>query len=150
FFFIYSLFHFILLTIINSIISIISIIIKKMLLNANFTSNINVSTKSVQTIKDLTQTDSIHASFNKDNNGHTTTLKNFKKDVPELTLINPKIQIRILSLADYLNHEKRPEFLKEMRKSLMEIGTFYIKDHQVPAWLTQRAMSIIKEYFELP
>ncbi|KAF9169630.1 hypothetical protein BGX21_008016 [Mortierella sp. AD011] len=37
--------------------------------------------------------------------------------------------IRTLSLKDYLCLETRPHFLREMRESLIEIGTFYIKDH---------------------
>ncbi|KAF9931693.1 hypothetical protein BGZ65_004769 [Modicella reniformis] len=58
--------------------------------------------------------------------------------------------IRTLSLKDYLCPESRPQFLSEMRDSLMEIGTFYIKDHGVPTEVTDGAMKAIQDYFALP
>ncbi|ORZ13850.1 hypothetical protein BCR41DRAFT_295735, partial [Lobosporangium transversale] len=48
------------------------------------------------------------------------------------------------------NPETRPKFLQEMRHSLMEIGTFYIKDHGISIEVTTDAMKTVQEYFALP
>lgn len=37
-----------------------------------------------------------------------------------------------------------------MRESLMEIGTFYIKDHGISGNMTQGAMKTVQDYFALP
>ncbi|KAG0295595.1 hypothetical protein BGZ98_001327 [Dissophora globulifera] len=58
--------------------------------------------------------------------------------------------IKTLSLRSYLCQETRPLFLKEMRESLMRIGTFYIKDHGIPSETTAGAMKTVQEYFALP
>ncbi|KAF8917770.1 hypothetical protein EDD21DRAFT_306362 [Dissophora ornata] len=58
--------------------------------------------------------------------------------------------IKTLSLRDYLCLETRPRFLRQMRESLTEIGTFYIKDHGVPSEVTAGAMKTIQDYFTLP
>ncbi|KAF9997681.1 hypothetical protein BGZ80_007832 [Entomortierella chlamydospora] len=58
--------------------------------------------------------------------------------------------IRTLSLKDYLCPEARPHFLREMRESLVEIGTFYIKDHGVPTQVTEGVMRTMRDYFALP
>ncbi|KAF9349225.1 hypothetical protein BGX26_012440 [Mortierella sp. AD094] len=58
--------------------------------------------------------------------------------------------IKTLSLQDYLCPKTRPRFLREMRESLIKIGTFYIKDHGVPTQVTERAMKAIRDYFALP
>ncbi|KAF9577781.1 hypothetical protein BGW38_006779, partial [Lunasporangiospora selenospora] len=60
------------------------------------------------------------------------------------------IQVRTLSLQDYLCEKTRPKFLREMRESLIEIGTFYIKDHGVPTNLEAEAMEVVRDYFALP
>ncbi|KAG0315661.1 hypothetical protein BGZ99_007324 [Dissophora globulifera] len=58
--------------------------------------------------------------------------------------------VKTLSLQDFKNLETRPIFLREMRESLMEIGTFYIKDHGIAKELTANAMKTVQEYFALP
>ncbi|KAG0324357.1 hypothetical protein BGZ99_001923 [Dissophora globulifera] len=58
--------------------------------------------------------------------------------------------VKTLSLSSYLCQETRPLFLKEMRESLMRIGTFYIKDHGIPSEITADAMKTVQEYFALP
>ncbi|KAF9572716.1 hypothetical protein EC968_009531 [Mortierella alpina] len=65
------------------------------------------------------------------------------------TPYNP-VTVKTLSLQDFLNLGTRPQFLKEMRESLIKIGTFYIKDHGVPAELTRGAMKSIQDFFALP
>ncbi|KAF9207863.1 hypothetical protein BGZ49_010347 [Haplosporangium sp. Z 27] len=60
------------------------------------------------------------------------------------------IKAKTLSLKDYYNPETRPEFLRNMRKSLMELGTFYIKDHGISTEMTDEAMETIRDYFALP
>ncbi|KAF9953971.1 hypothetical protein BGZ72_005009 [Mortierella alpina] len=60
------------------------------------------------------------------------------------------VTVKTLSLQDFLNLETRPQFLRQMRESLMEIGTFYIKDHGVPTELTRGAMKSIQEFFAMP
>ncbi|KAF9949801.1 hypothetical protein BGZ70_001630 [Mortierella alpina] len=62
---------------------------------------------------------------------------------------NP-VLVKTLSLQDYLTLETRPRFLREMRESLIEIGTFYIKDHGVPTELTRGAMKSIQDFFAMP
>ncbi|KAF9397856.1 hypothetical protein BGZ94_006162, partial [Podila epigama] len=58
--------------------------------------------------------------------------------------------IKTLSLKDFENPVTRPQFLREMRESLMEIGTLYIKDHGITGDITQGTMKTIEEYFALP
>ncbi|KAF9137368.1 hypothetical protein BGX30_010298, partial [Mortierella sp. GBA39] len=58
--------------------------------------------------------------------------------------------VKTLSLRDYLSPETRTQFLKEMRQSLVTIGTFYIKDHGVATSLTMSAMQTVRDYFSLP
>ncbi|KAF9018527.1 hypothetical protein BGZ52_004219 [Haplosporangium bisporale] len=58
--------------------------------------------------------------------------------------------IKTLSLQDFNCPSTRPQFLKEMRESLMEIGTFYIKDHGISGNMTQGAMKTVQDYFALP
>ncbi|KAF9216965.1 hypothetical protein BGZ59_007110 [Podila verticillata] len=55
-----------------------------------------------------------------------------------------------LSLQDYLCPATRPRFLNDMRTSLTELGTFYIKDHGVSPALIQNTMAIVRDYFSLP
>ncbi|KAF9369420.1 hypothetical protein CPB97_003614 [Podila verticillata] len=55
-----------------------------------------------------------------------------------------------LSLQDYLCPATRPQFLNDMRTSLTELGTFYIKDHGVSPALIQNTMAIVRDYFSLP
>lgn len=58
--------------------------------------------------------------------------------------------IKTLSLQDFNCPSTRPQFLKDMRESLMEIGTFYIKDHGISSNMTQGAMKTVQDYFALP
>ncbi|KAF9082525.1 hypothetical protein BGX23_012373 [Mortierella sp. AD031] len=62
----------------------------------------------------------------------------------------PTVEVKTLSLRDYLAPETRSQFLYEMRQSLMTIGTFYIKDHGVATELTIGAMQTVRDYFGLP
>ncbi|KAF9190134.1 hypothetical protein BGZ51_008923 [Haplosporangium sp. Z 767] len=72
------------------------------------------------------------------------------KSAPTLKCISAPIQIKTLSLRDYFCPQTRPRFLKEMREALIEIGTFYIKDHGVPTELTSGVMKSIQDFFSLP
>ncbi|CAO3566471.1 unnamed protein product [Mortierella alpina] len=65
-----------------------------------------------------------------------------------VTSTTPKV--KTLSLEDFHNRETRPRFLREVRESLMEIGTFYIKDHGISTAMTAGAMKTVQEYFALP
>ncbi|KAG0047537.1 hypothetical protein BGZ83_007418 [Gryganskiella cystojenkinii] len=60
------------------------------------------------------------------------------------------VKVKTLSLADFHNPSTRPQFLREMRQSLMEMGTFYIKDHGIKTEMTTEAMKTVQEYFSLP
>ncbi|KAK3821202.1 MAG: hypothetical protein J3Q66DRAFT_426183 [Benniella sp.] len=62
----------------------------------------------------------------------------------------PMIMIKTLSLRDFHDLKTRPQFLQDMRDSLMKIGTFYIKDHGISTEMTSGAMKTIREYFALP
>ncbi|KAF9154561.1 hypothetical protein BGX21_008478 [Mortierella sp. AD011] len=62
----------------------------------------------------------------------------------------PTVKAMTLSLHDFNNLETRPQFLRDMRKSLMELGTFYIKDHGISTEMTGDAMKTIQDYFALP
>ncbi|KAG0206134.1 hypothetical protein BGX28_002354 [Mortierella sp. GBA30] len=62
----------------------------------------------------------------------------------------PSSKVKTLSLQDFHKRETRPRFLHDMRESLMEIGTFYIKDHGISLDVTAGAMKTIQEYFALP
>ncbi|KAF9111490.1 hypothetical protein BGX27_004854 [Mortierella sp. AM989] len=62
----------------------------------------------------------------------------------------PSVKAKTLSLQDFNNLETRPQFLHDMRESLMELGTFYIKDHGITAEMTAEAMKTIQDYFALP
>ncbi|KAF9352556.1 hypothetical protein BGX26_009661 [Mortierella sp. AD094] len=62
----------------------------------------------------------------------------------------PSVKAKTLSLLDFNNLETRPQFLRDMRKSLMELGTFYIKDHGISTEMTGEAMKTIQDYFALP
>ncbi|KAG0271489.1 hypothetical protein BGZ95_000684 [Linnemannia exigua] len=57
---------------------------------------------------------------------------------------------KVLSLQDFNNKATRPRFLADMRESLMELGTFYIKDHGITAEMTSGAMKSMQDYFALP
>ncbi|ORZ11665.1 hypothetical protein BCR41DRAFT_338378 [Lobosporangium transversale] len=70
--------------------------------------------------------------------------------ITETTSATSRVSIKSLSLKDFLSPETRAGFLIEMRESLMEIGTFYIKDHGIPPELTASAMKVIQQYFALP
>ncbi|KAG0249597.1 hypothetical protein BG011_009108 [Mortierella polycephala] len=80
----------------------------------------------------------------------TTISKPAIKSIPTLKSTSAPIQIKTLSLQDYLCLQTRPRFLREMRESLIEIGTFYIKDHGVPTELTSGVMKVIQDFFSLP
>ncbi|KAG0367861.1 hypothetical protein BC939DRAFT_501161 [Gamsiella multidivaricata] len=60
------------------------------------------------------------------------------------------LTIKVLSLKDFLCLETRPQFLQEMQESLMEVGTFYIRDHGVPEQVTGGALKAVRDYFALP
>ncbi|KAF9961794.1 hypothetical protein BGZ72_001710 [Mortierella alpina] len=75
----------------------------------------------------------------------TSTYKTKRSSVNSTTL-----KVKTLSLKDFHNRETRPRFLREMRESLMEIGTFYIKDHGISTAMTAGAMKTVQEYFALP
>ncbi|KAF9579780.1 hypothetical protein BGW38_003831 [Lunasporangiospora selenospora] len=60
------------------------------------------------------------------------------------------VSIKTLSLLDFKNAATRPRFLQEMRDSLMEIGTFYIRDHGIAGEITDDAMKTVQDYFALP
>ncbi|KAF9126944.1 hypothetical protein BGW39_006218 [Mortierella sp. 14UC] len=62
----------------------------------------------------------------------------------------PNEKCKILSLQDFNNPATRPRFLADMRESLMELGTFYIKDHGITAEMTSGAMKSVQDYFALP
>ncbi|KAF9995939.1 hypothetical protein BGZ79_010328, partial [Entomortierella chlamydospora] len=62
----------------------------------------------------------------------------------------PSVKAKTLSLHDFNNLEARPQFLRDMRRSLMELGTFYIKDHGISTKMTGDAMKTIQDYFALP
>lgn len=62
----------------------------------------------------------------------------------------PSVKVKTLSLRDFNNLETRPQFLQDLRDSLMRIGTFYIKDHGISTEMTSDAMKTIREYFALP
>ncbi|KAF9961660.1 hypothetical protein BGZ65_010342 [Modicella reniformis] len=64
--------------------------------------------------------------------------------------VTPSVNVRTLSLRDFNNLETRPQFLRDMRDSLMRIGTFYIKDHGISTEMTSDAMKTVREYFSLP
>ncbi|KAG0056711.1 hypothetical protein BGZ90_005488 [Linnemannia elongata] len=59
-------------------------------------------------------------------------------------------KVKVLSLHDFNNPATRPRFLAEMRESLIELGTFYIKDHGLTTEMTAGAMKSIQDYFALP
>ncbi|KAG0057656.1 hypothetical protein BGZ89_001815, partial [Linnemannia elongata] len=59
-------------------------------------------------------------------------------------------KVKVLSLHDFNNPATRPRFLAEMRESLIELGTFYIKDHGITTEMTAGAMKSIQDYFALP
>ncbi|KAG0025466.1 hypothetical protein BGZ82_009999 [Podila clonocystis] len=59
-------------------------------------------------------------------------------------------RVAILSLQNYLCPATRPQFLSDMRTSLTELGTFYIKDHGVSPVLIQSTMTAVRDYFSLP
>ncbi|KAF9303175.1 hypothetical protein BGZ74_004239 [Mortierella antarctica] len=59
-------------------------------------------------------------------------------------------RVATLSLQDYLCPATRPQFLNDMRTSLTELGTFYIKDHGVSPTLIQSTMAAVRDYFSLP
>ncbi|KAG0336259.1 hypothetical protein BG004_008134 [Podila humilis] len=63
---------------------------------------------------------------------------------------SPLPKAKTLSLQDYLCLSTRPRFLKDMRASLIELGTFYIKDHDVSPGLIHDTMTAVREYFDLP
>ncbi|KAG0231775.1 hypothetical protein BGX31_005363 [Mortierella sp. GBA43] len=74
-------------------------------------------------------------------------------EVPAITSMPPTalpVKVKTLSLKDFNNLDTRPQFLQEMRESLMRIGTFYIKDHGISTEMTADAMKTIREYFALP
>ncbi|KAF9912090.1 hypothetical protein EC991_001036 [Linnemannia zychae] len=62
----------------------------------------------------------------------------------------PNERCKVLSLQDFNNPATRPRFLADMRESLMELGTFYIKDHGITAEMTSGAMKTVQDYFALP
>ncbi|KAF9920394.1 hypothetical protein FBU30_009792 [Linnemannia zychae] len=59
-------------------------------------------------------------------------------------------RVKVLSLHDFNNPMTRPKFLADMRESLIELGTFYIKDHGITTKKTSGAMKTIQDYFALP
>ncbi|KAG0011596.1 hypothetical protein BGZ81_002080 [Podila clonocystis] len=71
---------------------------------------------------------------------------------PPLSCTTEKTLPRVttLSLQDYLCPATRPQFLSDMRTSLTELGTFYIKDHGVSSALIQSTMAAVHDYFSLP
>lgn len=58
-------------------------------------------------------------------------------------------RVATLSLQDYLCPATRLQFLDDMRTSLTELGTFYIKDHGVSPALIQNTMATVRDYFSL-
>lgn len=90
----------------------------------------------------------MHALREITNHTEATALKGCDKNASSATRTLPVI--KTLSLKDYLSPVTRSQFLEEMRESLTEIGTFYIKDHGVPAEVTNGAMRVIQDYFALP
>jgi len=75
-------------------------------------------------------------------------LKATSHNKPKTTTTLPTV--KTLSLQDFNCPSTRPHFLREMRESLMEIGTFYIKDHGISGNMTQGAMKAVQDYFALP
>ncbi|KAF9138056.1 hypothetical protein BGX30_009634 [Mortierella sp. GBA39] len=59
-------------------------------------------------------------------------------------------KVKVLSLHDFNNPATRPRFLADMRESLIELGTFYIKDHGITTEMTAGAMKAVQDYFALP
>ncbi|KAF9100637.1 hypothetical protein BGX29_006399 [Mortierella sp. GBA35] len=62
----------------------------------------------------------------------------------------PNEKVKTLSLQDFANQQTRARFLSDMRESLMELGTFYIKDHGITTEMTSDAMKAVQDYFALP
>ncbi|KAF9127808.1 hypothetical protein BG015_004477 [Linnemannia schmuckeri] len=59
-------------------------------------------------------------------------------------------KVKVLSLQDFDNPATRPRFLADMRESLIDLGTFYIKDHGITTEMTAGAMKSVQDYFALP
>ncbi|KAF9187592.1 hypothetical protein BGZ50_001880 [Haplosporangium sp. Z 11] len=62
----------------------------------------------------------------------------------------PALKVKTLSLQDFHNIETRPQFLRDMRECLIDVGTFYIKDHGIATEMTAGAMKSVQDYFALP
>ncbi|KAI1302845.1 hypothetical protein EDD11_005469 [Mortierella claussenii] len=89
------------------------------------------------------------------NNVNTTSIKASITKTTTATLTTAvtretSVKVKTLSLKDFHNTKTRTEFLRQMRESLMEIGTFYIKDHGISSDIIANAMKTVQEYFALP
>lgn len=58
--------------------------------------------------------------------------------------------IPILDLSLARNPETKPEFLKELRHALMEVGFLYLKNIGIPDDLWQSVIRLGKEFFDIP
>ena len=58
--------------------------------------------------------------------------------------------IPILDLSMARNLETKPEFLKELRHALMEVGFLYLKNIGIPDELFQRVIFQGKSFFNIP
>lgn len=66
-----------------------------------------------------------------------------------MSLENP--QLPILDYHQFLaGGEEREAFLESLRYAAHEIGFFYLKNHNIPQSLIEKAQRLAKEFFALP
>lgn len=58
--------------------------------------------------------------------------------------------IPILDLSLARNPETKPDFLKELRHALMEVGFLYLKNVGISDELFQRVVRLGKAFFDIP
>lgn len=58
--------------------------------------------------------------------------------------------IPVLDLASASDPEKKPQFLKELRHALMEVGFLYLKNVGISDELFQRVITLGKGFFDIP
>jgi len=58
--------------------------------------------------------------------------------------------IPILDLAAAQDPATKPQFLKELRHALMEVGFLYLKNVGIPDELFQKIIELGKSFFDIP